>query len=364
MPSILLFILSYRMKAWVSIGVVVLIIGGIIFYNKVLSKPQKQPTTSGGQAQPISIQGFIANTRNLTNHVVASGTLMPAEQIELHPEVSGRITQLSINEGNSVAKGTLLVKLYDADLQAQLQKLNVQRNNQEKIVERTKRLLDADNVSQQDYEGVVTQLNSLQADISLVKAQIAKTELRAPFSGVIGLRNVSPGAYVTPATIIASLQQVNPLKIDFFLPEKYAATIKPKARITFDVDGFEEDFSGQVYATEPAIDQNTRSLKVRALVDNSQTRLHAGAYAHVKMDMSEIEAVMVPTQAIIPQARGKQLIVAKNGKATFLNIETGLRDENTIQITKGLSAGDTVVTTGVIFVKPNQDLKFSKIEHE
>lgn len=350
------------MKFWIPVTLIVLILGGVIYYNKVLTKSQTVSGPPPGGPPEITVQGFVAKSQNLANSVVASGTLMPAEQIEIHPEVAGRITTLHINEGKPVGAGTLLVKLYDADLKAQLRKLLVQKENQEKIVERSKKLLNADNISQQDHDLTVTQLNTILADIDLIKAQIAKTEVRAPFSGIIGLRNVSLGAYVTPATLIAKLQQINPLKIDFFVPEKYSATIAEGDKVSFSVEGFSERFSGKIYAIDPDIDPATRSLKIRAFVNNPATKLHAGAFAKVNLDVAAITAIMVPTQAIIPQTRGKKVVVAKNGRAVFQEIVTGLRDENNIQVVSGLSAGDTVVTTGLLFVKPDQSLKFTKVE--
>ncbi len=349
------------MKFWIPITIIVLVLGGVVYYNKVLTKPAIQAGPPPGQNQAISLQGFVAKSKNLSNNVVASGTLMPAEQVEIHPEVAGRIISLNINEGRPVTEGTLLVKLYDADLQAQLRKLQVQKENQEKIVERSKKLLSADNISQQDFDLTTTQLNSILSDIDLVKAQIEKTQVRAPFSGIIGLRNVSLGAYVTPTTVIAKLQQVNPLKIDFFIPEKYSSTISEGENVTFSVDGFRNDFTGKIYAIEPDIDQATRSLKIRALVNNPAARLHPGAFAKVNLDIENITAIVIPTQAIIPQTRGKKVVISKNGKAVFQDVVTGLRDENNVQVTSGLAAGDTVVTTGLLFVKPEQSLKFTKV---
>lgn len=351
------------MKIWITIAIVAVLLGGVIFYNKVVLRPKdKNAGPPPGQTPEIAIQGFVAKTRKLTNSVTASGTLIPAEQVELRTEVSGKIVLLRIDEGRQVAKGTLLVKLYDADLQAQLRKLRVQQANQAKTLDRTKRLLEADNVSQQEYDLVETQLNSILSDIDLVRAQIEKTEVRAPFTGLIGLRNVSMGAYVTPSTVIAKMQQVNPLKIDFFVPEKYASAVGAGKPVSFRVDGFDGQFSGRIYAVEPDVDQMTRNLKIRAFVDNPTVQLHAGAFAKISLDISDTRAVIIPTQAVIPQTRGKKVITSKNGKAFFQDIETGLRDANNIQVINGLQAGDTVVTTGLIFVKPDQSLKFTKVE--
>jgi membrane fusion protein (multidrug efflux system) len=350
------------MRTWVILLIVAAAIGGIVYYNKVLSQPKQEASKPSAQAPVIPINGFIARSQQVGDRVVASGTLVASEQVDLHPEASGRITYLNLSEGKQVSKGALLVKLYDADLQAQLKKLQVQKENQEKIVERSRKLLEADNISQQDLDLATTQLNALLSDIDLIRSQITKTEVRAPFEGMLGLRSISMGAYITPANTIARLQQVNPLKIDFFVPEKYSNAVREGQEVFFEVDGFEEKFKGRIYAIEPDIDLATRSLKIRALVNNPSTRLYPGAFAKVSLDVKDIPAVLIPTQAIIPQARGKKVIIAKNGKAVFADVKTGLRTENNVQVTSGVSEGDTVVTTGIMFIKPDQSLRFVKVE--
>ena len=350
------------MKTWLIGILIILVIGSIVAYNKIFSNSTKKEKAGGNNpSQQINIQGFVAREKKISNNVVASGTLLPAEQIELHPEVSGRIILLSINEGKVVAKGALLLKLNSSDLEAQYNKLLIQKENQAKIVERTKKLLEVDNISQQDYDQATTTLNGMLSDLALMRAQILKTEIRAPFSGVVGLRNVSLGAYIDPSTIIAKLQQTNPLKIDFSVPEKYSALVNEGDAVTFEVDGFTEKFTGKIYALEPGIDALTRSLKIRALVNNPSSKLHPGAFAKVNLNLADVKGIMVPSQAVIPQTRGKKVVVSKNGKAVFQTVETGMRDENNIQVLSGISEGDTVVTTGLLFVKPEQALKFTKV---
>jgi membrane fusion protein (multidrug efflux system) len=195
------------------------------------------------------------------------------------------------------------------------------------------------------------------------KAQISKTEIRSPFSGVIGLRNVSLGAYVSPNMVIATLQQIDPLKIDFTIPEKYSALVSSGDGIIITVDGYKDKFKGKVYAIEPQLDPATRSMKVRGLIQNSSGKLFPGAYAKVDLGLKRIEnAMLIPTQCIIPQARTKQIVVVKGGKATFKDVETDIRNENYVQITNGaVQAGDTVVATAIMYVKPNLNLKVTKI---
>jgi membrane fusion protein (multidrug efflux system) len=355
-------ILMMSKITWFIVAIVALV-SGIILYNKVLHPKEK--TAQGPAAGPpkdISVSGFIVQPKNLENGILASGTLLANEEVELHPEVSGKIVALNLNEGAAVAKGTLLVKLYDADLQAQLKKLNAQRETSEKAEQRLKQLLAVNGIGQQEYDVASTQLSGINADIEYTQAQISKTEIRAPFNGVVGLKNVSLGAFVSPATTIATLQQVDKLKVDFTVPEKYSSSISKGSAVKFTVDGFTETFNAKVYAIEPRIDETTRTIKVRALAENSKTKLFPGAFAKIDLGLKNIEgALMVPTQCVIPEARDKKVIVVKNGKADFRKIETGIRNEAYIQITSGVQVGDTVVATALMYVKPNAGVKVVKV---
>jgi membrane fusion protein (multidrug efflux system) len=343
--------------------IVFLLIGGIIIYNKVLHpKETGAPMGAGGPPKELSVNGFIVQPRTLDNNIVASGSLLAFEDVELHPEVSGRIVELNLNEGNSVSKGTLLLKLYDGDLQAQLKKLLLQKETAEKTETRLKQLLAMNGIGQQEYDNALIQLNNIKADIEQVQAQISKTEIRAPFGGVVGLRNVSNGAYITPATLVATLQQVDPLKMDFTVPEKYAVSLSKGDVVKFRVDGLEETFTGKVFAIEPKVDEATRTIKVRASVQNNKAKLYPGTFTKIELGLKKIEnALMVPTQCIIPEARNKKVIVVKDGKATFVKVETGLRNESYIQITKGIEAGDTIVASALMSVKPNVGVKVAKL---
>ncbi len=350
-------------KATWFIVVVILLMGGVIVYNKVITPREgKGKAAHSGPAKDMSVSGFVVQPKTLNSNIMASGTLLSFEEVELHPEISGRITQLNIEEGTPVSKGALLVKLYDADLQAQLHKLKLQQETAEKTVSRLKQLLAINGIGQQDYDNAVTQLNNIMADIEVVLAQITKTEIRAPFNGVVGLRNVSTGAYVSPSVAIATLQQIDPLKIDFTIPEKYASSVKRGDGIQFTVDGFSGTFHGKVYAIEPRIDIDTRTIRVRALVQNTNAKLYSGGFAKVDLGLKSVDnALMIPTQCIIPEARNKKVIVVKDGKADFRIVETGVRNESYIQITTGLEAGDTVVTTGVMYLKPGGGVKIAKL---
>lgn len=368
------------MKRWIAISLVVLVLGGLIVYNKIL-KPAPgaggpgggggAPAAGGGgkaggggaagAGGPTSVNGFIVKPTVIANAVVATGSLVANEQVDIFPEISGRIVELNIQEGRPVAKGALLVKLYDGDLQAQLQKFRVVEENARRTEERNKQLLQRGGISQQEYDIIVTNLKGALADIDLTKASLRRTEIRAPFAGVIGIRNVSPGAVITPSTLIARLQQLNPLKLDFSVPERYSSSVRTGERVNFTLDGVQNGFTGQIYAVEPDVDVETRSLRIRARVANTSRDLRPGAFAKVNLIFREDQALTIPSQALLPQTRGKQVVVVRNGKATYVDVQTGIRDKSNIQITKGLSPGDTVVTTGLLFVKKDGPVKVVKI---
>jgi membrane fusion protein (multidrug efflux system) len=285
------------------------------------------------------------------------------EETEIHTEVSGRVVGLYINEGASVSKGSLLVKLFDGDLQAQLKKLEVQLQIAQKTEERNNELLKLNGISQQDYDLSFLQVSNIKADIELMKTNIAKTEIRAPFSGKIGFRNISTGAYITPATIITSIRQVNLLKLQFSVPEKYSSKIKQGQLIAFSTDGSNKKFLAKVYATESTVSETTRGMNVRCLVQQGDASLVAGAFAKVDMDFAKNDnAVLVPSQAILPQARGKKLILYKDGIAKFVDVQTGIRDSARIEITSGVVPGDTIVTTGLLGLRPDAKIKLSKVQ--
>lgn len=343
-------------------GVITIIILIFVGYQFLFShsKP-KMDTQANKPSNKITVEGFIIQADKLSNNVVSSGTLIANEEAELKAEITGRITGIYFNEGEIVAAGKLLVKLYDGDLQAQLKKLAVQKQIKDKTLIRQKMLLKSEGISQQEVDVTASEADAILADMEVVKSQIVKTEIRAPFFGKIGFKNLSAGTVVSPAQVITTLQQTSPLKVDFSIPEKYSLDLKIGTPIRFTTEILRDTLQAVIYALESQIDLNTRSQKIRARYDNSATALSPGTFAYVLVPLkTEDFALMIPPQAIIPQTRGKKVVVSRNGKATFVNVETGLRTENKIQIIKGLNKGDTIITKGVMFVKPDMELTFSK----
>ncbi|TAK30661.1 MAG: efflux RND transporter periplasmic adaptor subunit [Saprospiraceae bacterium] len=337
----------------------------VLIFSACQSKKEQAtaPNQNAMRGGPVEVEGFIVKTKNLAENLEVPGTLQPFEETEIRPEISGRLVSLNVQEGGLVQKGIRLAKLFDEDLQAQLKKLQVQLDIAKKTLERQQELLKISGISQQEVDLSELQVNNIKADIELVKVSISKTEIKAPYNGKLGLRYVSLGAYVTPATLITTLRQVTQLKLDFNVPEKYGNDFKKGKTVVFTVAGASRQFSATVIATETAVEAGTRSLKVRALVSANSGELLPGAFAKVLLKMGGSgQSLITPTQAVIPQARNKQVIVFKNGSPDFRVVETGLRDENFVQITKGLKEGDTVLLTGLLAIRPDSKLQLTKVE--
>jgi membrane fusion protein (multidrug efflux system) len=344
---------------WIVLIVIALVLIKIFFLSpKKEGQGQGPGGQKGGAMPPSPVTVYVAVPQELNNEVYATGTIIANEEVMLLPELSGKIVSLNINEGSLVSKGELLVKLADADFQAQLKKLELQVKLAEERTGRQKQLLAVNGISQEEYDVSMNELNSIKADMDLVRANIAKTEVRAPFSGIVGLKYVSEGAYVNPSSRIAAIQQVNPVKIDFSVPEKYAGAIQKNDQLEFAVGEGNDFMKAKVFAVEPKIDINTRSIQIRAIADNGKGALFPGAFTKIKLPLRKIEnAIMVPTEAIIPVLKGKKVFVCKNGKAMPVMVETGIRTDAMIQITSGLDAGDSVITTGIMQLKPESPVK-------
>jgi membrane fusion protein (multidrug efflux system) len=310
----------------------------------------------------LFVEGFIVKPSVLDQTISVSGTLKPFEETVLMPDITGRIVKINLTEGKPVKQGTVLIKLFDDDLQAELLKSQAQLKIAEKTQERQSELIKVEGMSQIDFDQTKLQVNSIKGDIEVIKAQIRKTEVIAPFTGVIGLRNVSLGAIVTPATALATIREIDQMKLDFSVPEKYSKEIKSGTKVSFTVQGDDKKYEAVVMATEEGIELSTRNLKARAIVNSATSALAPGSFANVEIRLHENKnALLIPTQVIIPQERNKNVIVCKNGKALFVTVKTGVRQSSNIEILSGIEPGDTVVTTGIQFIKPGAVLNFSKV---
>ncbi len=324
---------------------------------------KKNPMTANSRNQgPLVVDGFIVTPQMVSDKIEVPGSLLPFEETQIRTEVSGRVVKLNIKEGTTVNNGELLVKLFDEDLQAQLRKLQVQLEIAIKSEERLRDLLNINGISQQDYDLSKLEVENLKADIESVRIEISKTEIRAPYKGKLGLRNISLGAYLSPTEIITTISQVDQLKLEFAVPEKYAKDISAGSKISFRVDGGIAGHMATVIATESGVDQATRTLKIRALVKGDNPELVPGVFAKVQLQLgSDAHALMVPTQAVLPQIRDKQVILLRKDSAFFSVVETGIRDSVYVQVLSGIKEGDTVITTGLMAIRPNAKIKVGKL---
>lgn len=306
----------------------------------------------------LTAEGYVVTPKPFATTYIASGALLPNEEIRILPEVAGRVTNISFTEGGQVSAGQSLVTLYNADLKANIQKLNAQRELQVRIRNRQGELVRIGGISQQEYETTGTQIQSIDADIAIAQAQLRKTSVLAPFAGRIGIRNVSVGAVVTPQTEIATLQQTNVLKMDFSVPDQYRGEVIKGKKVYFTVTGQRDTFAATIGATDPSSDPVTHTLKIRAVADNRNQKLLPGSFTRVVIPFSNnSNALLVPPQSVIPTTREKVVAVVKDGKAVMVPVKLGQRTSEAVEITQGLNPGDTVLTTGIMQVKPGMTVK-------
>ena len=322
----------------------------------------QQGQRPGGQGQ-LPVTGTIAKPSYLTNGIRSAGSLLANEEVDIVGKVSGKVTAVYFKEGSKVKKGDLLVKIYDEDLQAQLRRSEIQEKMLSEKLERQRVLLSKDAVSREAFDQLQTDYNVILADINLLKVRIAETEVRAPFDGVIGFRYVSEGTYVTPQVKIAHLFDQSILKLEFAINEKYVSENLMGKKISFETEGYSDEFFATVYAVDYRIDQTTRTIGLRARYDNRTGKLVPGMYASLTLITDEkMNALQVPTEAIVPEMNEKKIWVARNGRAELIPVVTGARTASAIEVISGLAAGDTVLTTGLIQLRPNMAVRVNITE--
>ncbi|MCH5598682.1 efflux RND transporter periplasmic adaptor subunit [Niabella ginsengisoli] len=331
-------------------------------YYRMRIKKNEPGKKSAQQRVLPKLEGYIVGAEPFSELIEVPGSVVANEVTEIRPEVSGRLVQLNIAEGKTVNKGALLAKIYDGDLQAELKKLQSQLAIAQTNEGRASRLLEIQGISRNDYDLTLLNFNNIRADIDVVKTQIYRTEIRAPFTGKLGLRNISPGAYVSPADVIATINQVSELKLDFSIPEKYIGNIGVGQNVNFTVQGSDEVFAAKVYATESNVGLNNRSLLVRARVTGKNAGLVPGTFAKVKIGFQPNDnAIFVPSQSVVPTIKGKQVILYRSGTAVFQDVEIGGRDSARVEIITGLKVGDTILTTGIMTTVPDAKVQLGKI---
>ncbi len=320
-------------------------------------KKQMKSDVTKGKNSPQIVNYIVLKDTSLKEVIQITGTIQADESVELRSEMSGKITKVLFKEGSKVNQGDVLVKINDEELKAQYNRAIARLKLAQEQEYRQKILLNKEAISQQEYDIVNTELQSMKAEAELLKAQLAKTEIKAPFTGHLGLRMISVGDYINPTSAITKIVKDDLVKITFSIPEKYASHMKPNAEIIFSTDGNAIKYKANVYALDPSIDEDTRTLSIRAIAKNDGS-LISGSFCKVELEMSEIQnAILVPNETLIPSQKGKKVLLVKNGKASEISVKTGLRTDRFVQITEGLKAGDTLITSGIMSIKEGSALK-------
>lgn len=349
--------MNKKTKSIVIASIVVLILGVALFPRiKQLftpgdggGSPSGPPPAGGAGRSALTVSATVLEPQVLNNLFRITGILLPDEEVNLIFETSGRITDIFFEEGAPVRKGELLAKVNDAPLQAELKKLEAQLPLAEDRVFRQQTLLERDAISQETYQSITTQLETLKADIELVKSRIQQTELRAPFDGVIGLRLVSEGAYASPQVVVSTLTKISPLKIEFSLTQNFVNEIRPGTEIAFTVENDLQEYRATVYAVESRLDVQTLSLFARARYPNTDGRIKPGQSASVRISLDQIEnAIVIPSISSVKEMGRDIAYVYEDGYAREVEIVTGMRTSASVEVISGLSIGDTLLTTGVM----------------
>jgi membrane fusion protein (multidrug efflux system) len=343
----------------ILVAIFILLLGAFITYRIIENSSEKNNEKDKGKNKmPAKVTGVILQPQAFSDQLSLSGSIEANEQVDIRSEVSGIVESINFNEGTNVSKGQILFKVNDLELRAQLGKARTAQNLAGENARRAQLLLNKEAISREEFDIATADFKSAQSETQLIQAQIAKTTIRAPFAGKIGLRSISKGTYVTPETVVAKLINNSNVKITFSVPEKYSSQMRDGNTITFNVAGAKEKYTAKIYALEPEVDVSTRTLRVRALAANNQGKLLPGTFANVMLPLDKItDALFVPTQALIPIQNGKKVFIAQGGKAKEVIVETGARTEKNILITEGLKPGDTVLTTGVMSLKDGAPVK-------
>ena len=336
-----------------------LLIGFIaLIAYRIISNNEENNAGKNRGPSVSTVSGMVVTPQKFADNLSLSGTLEANEQVEIRSEIMGVVEAINFEEGTQVSKGQVLLRVNDSEMRAQLSKVGTAQQLASENERRAKLLLEKQAISQEEYDIASADFKSAQAESQLISAQLGKATIRAPFSGTIGLRYISEGTYVTPQTPIATLVNTKQLKITFSIPEKYASRMKLNSELTFTVAGSNEEYKAKIYAIEPMVDLATRTLKMRAIAENPEGKLYPGTFANVILPLEMVDdALLVPTESLIPIQNGKMIFISEGGKAKQIEVETGSRTDSSVRVISGLKPGDTILTSGVMSLKDGTPVK-------
>ncbi|MBK6785537.1 MAG: efflux RND transporter periplasmic adaptor subunit [Saprospiraceae bacterium] len=318
-------------------------------------KNDKPSTQQGAQKQgggdTLKVQGIIAGQVSRTENITTTGTVLPGEKVDIKSEISGRVVQMNFKEGTFVKKGQTLVKLDDATLQAEKKKILLQIEMEVIKEKRQKQLLSAKAISQEEYDLTEANLNILKSNVDIINTQIAETVITAPFQGVVGFRNISIGAMITPADVITTLHSIQPVKIEFSVPERWSKDLKTGQSISFTISSDKKVRKANIYAIDPQINPNNRSLVLRAMYPNPGGEILPGAFTDIKIaEGIKGSFVAIPSMAYVPDISGALVYLQKEGKVIPVKVIAASRSESEVFLESGVT-GRYSITTGLLQLK-------------
>ena len=331
----------------------------ISFFSCKNDKPStQQGAQKQGGGETLKVQGIIAGQVSRTENITTTGTVLPGEKVDRKSEMSGRVVQMNFKEGTFVKKGQTLVKLDDATLQAKRKKILLQIELEVIKEKRQKQLLSAKAISQEEYDLTEANLNILKSNVDIINTQIAETVITAPFQGVVGFRNISIGAMITPADVITTLHSIQPVKIEFSVPERWSKDLKTGQSISFTISSDKKVRKANIYAIDPQINPNNRSLVLRAMYQNPGGEILPGAFTDIKIaEGIKVSFVAIPSMAYVPDISGALVYLQKEGKVIPVKVIAASRSESEVFLESGVTPGDTVITTGLLQLKPGMPVQ-------
>ncbi len=350
------------MKKTIGLVITIIVVIGLVLLKLFVIDKHDITTAKAKTAAVIPTDCYIVKDSSVEFKISTIGTLKPNETANIVSEISKKVVAVYMKEGSVVSKGALLFKLDDADLQANLKKLKIEETLASATEAREKIRLEKGGSSQQLYDEILSKLNSIKAEIEFINVAIDKTEIVAPFSGRVGFRNVSLGSYVSPNTLLTTINDISQVKMDFAVPEMYSNSIKIGQEVEFTTDYSVEKFKAKIYAIEPNVDLKTRTLLLRAICENREQKLVPGSSIKVNIAIEENEhSIFIPSEALVPTMKGYLCYLLKDGKAQSVPLKTGNRNQQSVQIIEGLAVGDTVITTNLLKLKQGADVSIATI---
>lgn len=338
--------------------------GIVIFLALLISLPRFLQGRGGDAAeveqvsQRVPVQWVVVERELFEETLQATGTILSEESIEIRAEESGRLVEVHLPEGQWVEEGTLLARLNDAPWQAQKRQIEGEIRLLELQVERARELRATRSIPQDELDRVLTDREVLQGRLEEIEARIDRYRIEAPFSGMLGFRQVSVGQMISPDTMLSTLQKTDSVRIEFALPERFLAQIREGSTIHFTIPGNGDDFTGEVFALDGSVDRTTRTILIRARTDNPDRLLRPGSLARVRIPVAmEENAILIPSTAVIPGLQESRVYVVDDGVARQRVVQTGRRTGDRVSIRSGLEEGDKVITLGVQSVSDGREVE-------